>query len=264
MIERYATLTQTLLQIRGDLDRELREHGKTSSALVEQAHEQAATARRSLASNRHRFEQLISRAAAAGLPTDGSDAVPANFDGEPSALFAQMIDRLEQALSEAEHTQTALAAERDRQRRRRAELEQERKRQAAAEQERLERARNHDRLLAILGLATICASILAGFALDSAAGLLAPAIGALLLGYATTAKTSTLAPRLGKPWATNPALAHGTGRTVWVACTAASILFCLYALASLAAGPSPATTAAGLALTLICGAFTVVAFRRSH
>jgi ABC-type multidrug transport system fused ATPase/permease subunit len=264
MIAEHARLTQTLVEIRGELDEQLRAYLKIQAESTERAHKQTALIRASLESDRHRFDELLARATASGLPTDSSEPIPASFDGHPVELFAQMVDRLEEAISHAEHTQAALAAERQRRQERSNELERERRRRMVAEQNRLDRARSHDRILVVLGLIAVASCVLSAIVLTTAVGLLAPAAGTAALSYATATSASTLVPRLGRPWSSRPALAYDTGQPPWIASTAATALFGFYALASLAGGLSLDRFGAGSTVALLCGAATTIGHSRAQ
>jgi hypothetical protein len=263
MIERSAELTQTLVEVRVKLDAQLREHASTQRSQLERAEQGAASARARVAADMRRFEELLARASAAGLATHDVQVPPTDFGGQPTKLFSQMIERLAEAISAAEHTQTALAAERQRQDERRGALEQERQRRLAEEQRRIQDARRHDRLLTALVAACAAASLIAGIASGSLAGLLAPVLGTVVVSVAAAVGASTVVPRLGPPWAAS-GVAYGTGTPLWVGSLIAAPLFGVYALASLASGFSAQRFGISTALTLLFGSAQLVGRRRAR
>jgi len=263
MIERYAELTQTLLDVRVKLDAQLREHARAQQSEAERAERTAAAARARLASDMRRFEELLARARAAGLATDDAQTPPTDFGGEPGKLFAQMIERLAEAISNAEHTQKALAAGRQRQEKRSSELEQEHQRRLAEEQRRMHEARRHDRVLAALAVACAAACATTGIASSALAGLLAPAAATIVLSATAVALASTTVPRLGRPWS-RTGVAYGTGAAPWVGSAIAAALFGLYAVASLASGFSQPRFGIAAAVALACGTAQIFGLRQAR
>ena len=264
MIERYAELTQTLVAVRVKLDVQLREHASTQRAQTERAEQEVASARARVAADMRRFEDLLARASAAGLATHDIQMPPTDFGGQPAKLFAQMIERLAEAISAAEHTQTALAAERQRQDERRSALEQEHQRRLAEEQRCMQDARRHDRLLAALAVACAAASLIAGIASGSLAGLLAPVVGTVAVSVASVVWASTVVPRLGRPWAASTGVVYGSGASLWVGSLIAVPLFGVYALASLASGFSAQRFGISAAVTLLCGSAQMFGRRQAR
>lgn len=264
MIERYSELTQTLVEVRAKLDAQLREHANTQRTQAERAKQEAAAARARIASDMRRFEDLLARASAAGLTVDNAHTPPTDFGGEPRKLFAQMIERLDEAISAAEHTQAALDAERQRQRQRNDARDQERQRRLAEEQRLMQEARRHDRLIAALALVCAAASLIVGISSGALIGLAVPAAGAAALSVAAVAWRSTIVPRLGRPWSTTPGAAYGSGAAPWVGSASAAALFCLYALASLASGFSAQRFGIGAVIAVACGVAQIFGRRQAR
>jgi cation transport ATPase len=251
MIDEHAKLVRSLIELRTGLDRELKQTLAAAGTAKEQAQGEAEAALAAMAGTEASFKRLLAHARTIGLPTDTDEQIPASFDGDAAGLFEQTVERLEQAIEHAEHTQAALAAERERQQQRSTERERERRERLAKEQRRLEQARENDRKLLLAGAAALLASVVTGAAVSAAAGLMVPGICAAVLSIAAVNTVSTISPRLGKPWSVDPTAPYAMGRLPWSLATTAAVLFGCYAVASLSSGLDLARLAPALTIVVV-------------